>query len=269
MKIFHNIIWVFLLSLCLSASSQAEIQKTLIDNNGEYVRKRFLQVMNKPFDSQQNEKRLKVLIIGDSHAQDFLNMIVENNYLVKTQIRTRYIPSRCQIILKKALHQYWLAEDKKLCETSDNLALSKQQISDANVIILAAFWRKVAAELLSQTIKNLQLKSNQKLFVIGRRSFRKANESLTAKLNRNEKIALRNPVDIHQIDINRIMKNSLDASVFIDVHHIICRDKSTCPAYTDDARQISFDGGHLSKAGAAYLGQQLFHQSQLKTLLLE
>ena len=161
----------------------------------------------------------------------------------------------------------WLSSDKTLCQKSDNLSLAKGQIEKADIIILAAFWRKWAAESLSDTIQNLDLATNQRIFVIGRRSFRSVSESISKSLNNSELNEFRIKVDTNQIEINNIMKNSLDEKSFINVHRLICGEGSTCPAFTNTQKLISFDGGHLSQAGAKFIGQELFHKSQLRQLI--
>lgn len=248
------------------------------ENNGEYVRKRFLQLMKKPFindasvDDVLIDKKYKselpkrILIIGDSHAQDFLNAVVENGFLKNSQISTRYIPTRCQIVLDKNKLNKWRPKDKQLCEKSDKLELAKTQIKDADVIILAAFWRKWAVEALPQTIQNLRLRKDQRLFVIGRRSFRKAEEDSIKQLSNKQLQQLRTHVDTNQIEINNIMRNTLNKDIFINVHQLICGQGKTCPIFTDDLKMISFDGGHLSKDGARYIGRELFQKSLLSTL---
>ncbi len=234
---------------------------------GEYVRKRFLKLMKQPFVANENPQQKKILIIGDSHAQDFLNAIFENNYLSNHQIKTRYIPTRCQIALGEQIQSLWLDEDKELCNKSDNLALARPQINQADVIILAAFWRKWAAVMLPETIKNLQLNSNQQIYVIGRRSFRTVNPSDTFNLTNTQLKQLRNPVDENQIEINNIMQSTLDKNIFINVHKLLCGKVNTCPAFTDDLTLISFDGGHLSQDGARFFGRILFEQTQLRSLI--
>ena len=251
------------------ASAKTNQFNTTQGSNGEYVRKRFLGLMKKPFtnNDDRTEQQKKILIIGDSHAQDFLNAIIENNYLANAQIRTRYIPTRCQIYLGKNKHLKWLVADKNLCERSDNLELAKTQINQADVIILAAFWRKWAVELLPETIKNLNFRSDQSLFIIGRRSFRKIDTNNIQSLNKIELKQIRNVVDENQLQINKIMQSSLDHKIFVNAHQLLCGEGSTCPAFTDNGKLISFDGGHLSQAGARYFGRELFQKSQLRRLI--
>ncbi len=235
-----------------------------LKNNGEYVRTRFLQKMKKPFINTQKKK---VLIIGDSHAQDFFNGILENNFLDHYQISTRYIPTRCQIYLSDNMLRFTKKEDKELCKKSDNLLHARQQINEADVIILVASWREWSAKELPLTIHNMKLNSKQKLFVIGRKSFSKPFISDYGKYSKNELLNLNNNVDRHQLKINKIMKERLNINIFINLHQLICGNKSSsCPAFSDDHKLISFDGGHFTKAGARYITKILFKKSALGRL---
>lgn len=250
----------------VSASQfQSEILKTAdIKKSGEYVRKRFLKIMRKPFDS---DVKKKALIIGDSHAQDFLNGVLENGYLQNYQISTRYIPTRCQIYLGKKTAQYIKPKDKVLCSKSDNLSQAKKQIAEADLIILAASWKEWAAKELPQTINNLGLTSQQKLLVVGRKSFGRISIRHYLRLPEEKLRSLRNQVDVHQNKVNKIMSKTLDKSQFVDIHGLVCGSSSTnCPVFTNDLKLISFDGGHLTRDGAQYVGKILFQAPLLKNL---
>lgn len=232
--------------------------------SGKYVRTRFLEIMKKPFDSGDKKK---ALIIGDSHAQDFLNGVLENNYLRNYQIRTRYIPTRCQLYLGENMAQYIQPKDKILCSKSDNLSQAKKQIDEADLIVLAASWKEWSAKKLPQTINNLALSSQQKLLIIGRKNFGKISIRHYLRLPEEKLRNLRNQVDAHQNKINGIMSKTLDKSQFVDIHGLICGTLSTsCPVFTDDLKLISFDGDHLTRSGAQYIGKILFQTPLLKNL---
>ena len=72
-----------LLTLLLSLVVPAQAKNVLLAHAdpkeaGKYVRKHFVELLNKPFDetNEANDKK-KAILIGDSHAQDFLNMVTE------------------------------------------------------------------------------------------------------------------------------------------------------------------------------------------------
>ena len=267
-RVYQRGAYLLLLGLLfLSPQGFASPLNKDLESSGEYVRKSFLQKMKLSFSNEgENEGKKKALIIGDSHAQDFLNGVLENHFLSNYQISTRYIPTRCQIYLGNNYSRYLKAEDKQLCESSDNLFLARKQIGEADLIILAASWKKWAAEELPQTIKNLHLRPQQKLIVIGRKSFSKSLVDNYQQLPKEDLLQMRNRVDEHQDLINKIMSQSLSKDVFVNIHQIICGDALSCPVFTDKLKLISFDGGHFSKNGARYVTKLLFQGSQLGAL---
>lgn len=231
--------------------------------SGKYVRTRFLEIMKKPFDM---EGMKKALIIGDSHAQDFLNGILENGYLQDYQISTRYIPVRCQIVLSDDAVKYIKAKDKNFCANADSLLKAKEQIAEADLIIMVANWQEWSAKQLPQTINNLGLTSSQKLFVVGRKSFGKVTIRDYLRMSGEQLRQLRNKIDDQQLKIDEIMSESLTNAVFINHHQLVCGKSEKCPIFTNDFKLISFDGGHLTKDGARYVGEVLFKNSPLGSL---
>ncbi len=249
-----------------SSASQirSELQKAADTKaSGAYVRKRFLQMMRKPFTSTSKKK---ALIIGDSHAQDFLNGVLENGYLRNYQISTRYIPTRCQIYFGEHLTQFIKHRDRAFCKKSDSLLRAKRQIAEADLIILAGDWKAWSAKALPLSIKKLGLKPRQKLFVVGRKSFGKISIRNYLRMPDQKLRTLRNKVDAHQTKVNNIMSRSLSRSVFINQQQLICGSSATCPVFTKDLKLISFDGGHLTRDGARHVGRVLFQGSSLGRL---
>lgn len=231
--------------------------------SGEYVRARFLQTMTQPLHPRSSKK---ALIIGDSHAQDFFNSVVENSYLQNYQILTRYIPTRCQIYLGTDSEQFIDEKDQALCAKSDNLSTISNEIASADLIILAAKWKKWTAEKLPQTIKNMKINPQQKLVVIGRKSFGRISVRKYLRMSDDMLRTLRNEVDKNQQQVNDIMKKNLTGLLFVNTHQLVCGSTSTCPVFTEDLKLISFDGGHLTKDGASYLGKILFQGAVLSGL---
>jgi hypothetical protein len=231
--------------------------------SGEYVRSRFLTAMTKTIHPDATQK---ALIIGDSHAQDFLNSILENNYLKDYQITTRYIPTRCQIYLGKNHKKFIAKKDKALCAKADNLSRAKEAIAKADLIILAAKWRKWAAEKLPQTIRNISITPRQKLIVVGAKSFGRVTIRKYLHMSDDELRNLRNRIDGNQDEVNEIMKKNISGKIFVNTHQLVCGSSSTCPLFTKELKLITFDGGHLTKAGAQYVGKALFKGNVLSSL---
>ncbi|CAA6825417.1 MAG: Unknown protein, partial [uncultured Thiotrichaceae bacterium] len=189
----------FLASATASADFRSDMLKAADPKaSGEYVRARFLKQMKKPFNA--SDSRPKAILIGDSHAQDFYNAILESRSMSGYQISTRYIPTVCQMYLG-AENITGLRDSRhaSICAKSDTLEQAKAQISEADVVILTSNWKEWSAKRLPESIKNLALRPDQKLVVIGRKSYGKPNIRKYARMPENELRALRNQVDILQL----------------------------------------------------------------------
>ena len=83
--------------------------------SGNYVKERFNNYKNNKF---LNEDKKNLLIIGDSFAQDFMNLIHETNYHTKFEISTRHILPRCgNLFIEKSLIENLKKYDFKRCHS--------------------------------------------------------------------------------------------------------------------------------------------------------
>ncbi|MEB4591329.1 SGNH hydrolase domain-containing protein [Candidatus Thiothrix sp. Deng01] len=255
----------FVFSPCWADSTvrNALLQAADHEASGQYVRERFLSLMKKPFQANAGKK---VLILGDSHAQDFVNMVFESGHWQGYQISTRDIPTRCQPVLGANAATFLAVQDQAFCAEADSLEKAQAQIAEADIVILAANWKAWAAQELPTTISHLKLTPQQKLFVIGRKSFGKVAVRNYLRMTEEELRNVRNKPDAEQEKINGIMKTGLDGNVFIDLQQQVCESPSSCQIFTDNLQLVSFDGGHLTKDGARYIGGILFRQTPLGQL---
>ena len=254
------------LSNAQASDARADIlQAADKEKNGEYVRSRFFDQVKKPFIP--SDKRIKMLIIGDSHAQDFYNAMLENNLTQRYQISTRRIPAICGLYLgPENISSLIEKKHVSICKKADTLAIAMPQIKQADVVIIAANWKLWSAQRLSATVQNLQIKAPQKLFVVGRKSFGKINLRSYLRLSDKELIKLRNPVYGVQRKINQTMKKTLPKGMLVNIQALICKSENDCPLFTPQVKLISFDGGHLTKQGARYVGRVLLQNTPLNQL---
>ncbi len=243
-------------------SSEALLKAADTEASGEYTRQRFLAVQKKPFDAANARK--KVLVIGDSHAQDFFNGVLENGYLSAYQLSTRYIPTRCQMVWGDKGAEFIQSKDTALCAESDTVTQAAAQIAEADVVIMVARWQEWAAKLLPETIQQMKLRADQQLIVIGAKDFGKISIRNYLKLSGDERLALRNKVDPKPLASNQWLRDTLGAAVFIDQQRLICGEGDSCRLFTDTGELLSYDGGHLTPAGAKYVGKLLFAESLLQ-----
>lgn len=234
---------------------------------GDYAFSRCRDLKGKPFDGTGQQK--KVLIIGDSYACDFLNAVDENAYLQNYQVRLRYIPYACQTIMGEGGAGLIAARDKAFCADSgraDSLEQAQAQIRQADVIIFASRWKPEVAQALPGTIARLGLKPQQKAVVVGNKFFGKISLRQYLRMPDSELKTLENEVNVAEAKtLNAALAQQLagTATEFIDPHALLCGDDASCPLFTSDLQLISYDGRHLTKGGARYVGKVLFEHSSL------
>ncbi len=232
--------------------------------SGAYVKRRFVDLQG----SFGHDARPKLLVIGDSFAQDFTNSAFEQRALEGWTVRTFAIDSRCQIYLDaESAQQHWAPAARSLCAQAKTLATAADVIAQADVVVLAASWLPWAAELLPRTIASLHLRPSQRLFVIGRKDFGSINVRHLMSVPLTQLAGARNAVSPSHLRVNDIMQRTLSADVFVDVHALLCDRLATCPLFTPEGKLISFDGAHLTPDGAGYVGRLLFHRSALRDLV--
>ena len=241
------------------------LQISDLEKSGEYVRQRFLKQLKKPFSA--DKKQQKMLVIGDSHAQDFYNALLENKLDKRYQISTRRIPAICGLYLgSENISALIEKKHAPICEKADTLTAALPQIRQADIVIIAANWKLWSAERLATTVQNLKIKAPQKLFVVGRKNFGKINLRKYLRMPSDKLKQLRNPVHGAQQETNRIMKKTLKPAVFVDIQALICKSENDCPLFTPEVRLISYDGGHLTADGARYVGSVLLKHPPLNQL---
>jgi hypothetical protein len=265
-----------LASMIILLSSVAATADTSANNNllvaadakasGEYAFTQCRALQGKPFDASSTKK--KALIVGDSYGCDFLNSVMENKYLQDYQIRLRFIPYSCQTVVGDNSDKFIDAKDREFCakpERADSLERAKAQIQEADLVIFSARWKPEIAQELPQTIHQLGLKPQQKVVVVGSKFFGKITIRQYLRMSAEERKALKNSVDSSEAQkINASLAQHLGKDVvFVDPHSLVCGAEASCPVFTDDLNLISYDGRHLTKEGARYVGKMLFEHSAL------
>ena len=70
------------------------------------------------------------------------------------------------------------------------------------------------------------------------------------------------------VKVNNILEKTIDKSIFVNVMKMICTGfNQTCPLFTPNGKLISYDGAHLTKYGALYIGNIIFKNKPLNKLL--
>ena len=185
--------------------SLAKATNTRSSNAYAFERCRALQA--KPFDD--NIKKKKAIIVGDSQGCDFLNSALENGYLKNYQIQFRFIPYPCQTVPGEYISKYIEPKHRRFCTEkgrTDSLKVAKEQVQKADVLIFASLWKPEVAQKLPKIINYLKSKKQQKLIVVGNKFFGKLAISDYFHMSNRELRSVRTEVGTKSMEINSILE---------------------------------------------------------------
>ncbi len=229
------------------------------DDPGRYVRTRFLKLLNAEFDA--SDPRAKLLIIGDSYGQDMVNAVKETALDTRYQMSTFRISSRCgNIFLKRDFTDLIAPADHALCAKrpgSEDAGL-QERIKQADDIWLVSSWKDWHVENLPESLTNIKAITTAKIRVMGRKHFG-SGMSLKRYMAEYQKgnSEIEMPLNSGHRRINALMQKLLIPEDFIDISEMMCGAGETCKNMTPEGLLISYDGGHLTRAGATLMGERL------------
>ena len=238
------------------------------DEHGQYVRRRYNQYLNRAFEANGKPK---VLIIGDSYGQDLVNALAESGILDSIQLSTYNISGRCgNLFLDQDLSNHIESNYREYCESIPRYKDPQLRSSmvEAEVIWLASSWRLWQAGLLPESVENIRAITNARILVLGRKNFGVFSIQELLELSRDERLGTRVQISNNHWETNQLMRSTLDEEEFIDLQQLFCDGMMTCPLFDTDVNLISYDGNHLTPAGARLLGNLLREQFEMRDIVL-
>ena len=228
---------------------------TQLANYKGYNEARFDEVEFRQFE--MNSKR-KVAIVGDSHAKDLLNVVIESGMFDDYEFSSRQINSECgNLYLQNYdLLDEFIPERRRVrCDYLGRYEGDKflQILNEADEIWITAFWNDWVVEFFPESIVNLNKDFNKPIRVFGVKSF-------YPPILRDSLLAL--PYDQRAEYTQAVEKNSLDLSsrlneqlseyeYFYPLLDVLCGGESSeCRVFTRNGLLMSTDGRHLTREGA-------------------
>jgi peptidoglycan/LPS O-acetylase OafA/YrhL len=249
----------FLPAFRLGAAGE-RLVRDLSSNYRQYVPARFDVLQSKKFGNDSSKR--KVLIIGDSFAQDLVNALYEAGLANQLDLSTRHIEKQCgnlfvprTLITQNADSSYTLrCYPQSLYEDAE----LRQLMRDADEVWFASSWQPWQAPLVRQSVENTEALTGKKVRVFGRKWLGRVNARKLINLSEEEMKKVRFSVPPHYVLTNRDMRSSLPGEVFIDVQTLLCgADEETCSPFSNEGELLTFDGTHLTRRGARYYGERV------------
>ncbi len=169
--------------------------------------------------------RTKVLVIGNSFARDWANILLESAYA--EQIDISYVG------------------DLRACKTA------RERLSQAQFVFFAAA-EKARADSLVQEYGI----DPEKVWNVGAKNFGKSNGIFYNRKGADNYCVQRTEVVAQVSEVNRCLKEEW-GNKYVDLLGMVIDDDGTVPVFTPECRFISQDCGHLTHAGAMYFAELL------------
>jgi peptidoglycan/LPS O-acetylase OafA/YrhL len=227
---------------------------------GAFVERRFNERLMKAFDPA--DSRRKVLILGDSFAQDLVNVVHEGGMGEGLQISTRHISHRCgNLFLARGSFAERIADgDRSRCGTSgiyEDAALRKL-MQAADEIWFASRWQSWQAELVSGSVANVVGTFHKPVRVFGTKEVGDVDIKVLLAMPPPVRLASQGTVSRDTLEINAVLRRTLGEGIYVDLQALLCgANAAKCGLFASDGVLLSYDGRHLTQPGAQYLGEKL------------
>ena len=224
------------------------------EGSSAYVTQRFLQasLATSPF---ADTKERRILLVGDSFAQDFANVLAEGGMLGGVQLRTFYIPAICQPIYPQArAEQGWTPKDKPSCRGRESLQSVLPILKQVDTLIIAASWRQWSAESIASSMADLAPHLPPKVLLVGTKRIPTLSE-FEIRQGRTKPVPRQpNPA---ATEPNQRLAALSEKYIVIDPMDMLADRNGLLSGTDDHGNLLSHDGDHLTRAGAQYLAARL------------
>jgi len=238
---------------------------------GVYVRTRFDALHHASFSGQ--DKRIKLLVIGDSYAKDLINAIYESPLANNIQASTHQISAGCgNLFLTRSIEALATSSYPVLCRQDgwyDSPAV-QDLIRKSDQVWVASAWQAWDSALLPESVANLNREFGNKFVIFGTKDFGTINIKKLIATPAPQRYQTRNHIPENNRLINRQLAQGLDTTHFVNVSDLLCGvsgGRDECPVFTPNGRLLSYDGGHLTVDGARVLGSKLVDVPVIKNAL--
>lgn len=197
--------------------------------------------------SAVEDSRERLVVLGNSFARDFINMLVEEG-------------------LDKRYHLTYVYEG---AECDAGMESVERVLPRARVIVLASNWAQTtpadeALVRLQRCVNQLRtIIGDRRLFVFGAKNFGYNNNFV--KMRRADRLQSIRVKPLPNIVAFNTMANRVIPN-YIDVMSLVADQDGRVNVFTDQGRLITYDTNHLTKDGARYLGEIVFSESELAIL---
>jgi len=226
-----------------------------------YNNARFVALESEPFDKDASKK---ILLVGDSHARDFLNVVVESGLFANYSFSTRQINHDCGNLYLQdytPIQSFIPLARKERCELIGryNGDAFNSLVVQSDEVWLVSSWSDWVVDLLPLSIANLERDFAKPVKVIGRKNFGYMGQQTALSIAPDKRVTYTQPVAQVPSDVADALDRALkNYKYYYPVMDDMCGgDRRKCQLFTRNGLLISADGNHLTREGAIEIGTRI------------
>tara|TARA_B100000927_G_C16461698_1_gene468099 strand:- start:108 stop:1985 length:1878 start_codon:yes stop_codon:yes gene_type:complete len=226
-----------------------------------YNERAFDSLENKAFGEGEFER---IVVIGDSYAKDFLNIVIESNHFADVQFSTRQVNSECgnlylddYSVIESHIPENRLARCKVLNWYGEEDFVDI--LKNADEIWVVSAWRSWVIDYLPTSVERLSENFKVPIRVFGIKNFGSISTYELLSIPASQRIEYTQSVDNESIQVSSHLSSIMGGyELFYPLLNPLCDgDFNQCKIFTDDGLIISADGGHLTREGAIESAERL------------
>lgn len=242
-----------------SANDRAYLD-ILLEDNAAYVRRRFNERLNAEWRGDGRDTKL--LLIGDSYAQDLMNAISESGLSDLYEISTFTVDLECGnlFVESERLRPHHPPAARARCAHQSLIGNQGIQgrLETADEIWLASAWEDWQIGFMQESLEYLQAHSEARVLLFGRKKFPALVPARFKGWSADDRAASVGNIDAAASNQLIATKGLIPAGMYVDVQAMLCNGSyHTCSLFDEDGMLKTFDGSHLTRYGARALGERL------------
>lgn len=239
---------------------KSSILKQMVEYQG-YNQTKFDALQMKKFTS--NDKR-KIVLIGDSYAKDFINIIDESNQFDGYEFSTRQINSECGNLMidnPKRIQMFIPDDRRQRCAQLGRYEGEQFDLilKGADEIWLVSAWSPWVIDFIQESISNISNRYDKPVRVFGLKNFGVIELNRAVNTSPLDRVRYTQSVTDQAIVIENKMNHQLgQLQYYYPIMDDLCGgEKLECKIFTNNGYLMTIDGGHLTREGAIEAGSRL------------
>jgi peptidoglycan/LPS O-acetylase OafA/YrhL len=213
------------------------------------------------------DARPNVLVIGDSQAADYINVLATLNADEAVDLITRDVFTTCNIpfLAGDALERF-LREDNPYsikdpvlltrCPELMELATSGPAFENADAIVLAFAWRDVSLPVMAQSFQQLAARTDARLYAVANKTMNASPVAFANQLGTTDGLGAYAYDNIKPWTAPTNALIAADPNVeIIDILSMFCA-QGDCHMLNADGRPLLWDETHFSEWGAQFVAEK-------------